>query len=93
MGCALGEFDWRGNVTLRPRADERACPESKLGVTCGVCAKVCPEGIDPRRPERGAGFNECSKCRACADVCPAHAIKMPLLPSKEANCCGSKPEN
>lgn len=69
------------NRTLRPVANADTCLETTKGIHCGQCAKACPEGIDPRHLENGTALNECTKCRACIDACPSHAISMPLLAS------------
>lgn len=72
--------------TLRPTVDLERCIERPGSpATCGRCATVCEVGIDPRHPERGVGFNECLKCRACVEVCPTKAITMPLVPKRAAN--------
>lgn len=69
--------------TLRPTVELERCIERPGSTaTCGRCATVCEVGIDPRHPERGVGFNECLKCRACVEACPAKAITMPLLPKR-----------
>lgn len=85
--CPLGalmSLVAKGNKTFKPTIDDDACLETSKDATCGKCAQACPEGIDPRHPERGASWSECTKCRACVDACPAHAISMPLLPPKHA---------
>ena len=47
--------------------------------------RACPEGINLHDVAAGeTTLNDCSKCRACADVCPEHAITFPLLPKKQA---------
>ena len=69
---------------LRVNVDASKCLETEGG-SCGRCAAVCPERIDPRHPELGAGWNECAKCRACVDSCPAGAISMPLFAGKGAS--------
>ena len=58
--------------------------ETAHGATCGRCAEVCEVGINPRHPELGTTFNECTRCRACADACPGHAITFPLIAPKTA---------
>ncbi|MDR1712734.1 MAG: 4Fe-4S binding protein [Coriobacteriales bacterium] len=69
------------NRTFRPQIDDSKCLVSAKGTSCTICAKVCPEGIDPRRPEESpVGMNECTKCRECVVNCPTQALKMPLLP-------------
>lgn len=71
------------NRSFRPTVDDNTCIEATKGATCGACAKACGEGIDPHHPQVGASLSECTKCRACVDACPAHAISMPLLPAKK----------
>ncbi len=77
---ALMSLVARANRTFRPTIDDARCLETNQGVECGRCAKVCDQGIDPRRPELGARWAECTKCRACLDACPGNAITMPFLP-------------
>lgn len=71
----------RGNKTARPVVEPEACLEHTKGVTCGACARACPEGIDLRHlgSPTSAGLHECIRCRACVDACPAKAIGIPLL--------------
>jgi ferredoxin-type protein NapH len=66
------------NRTVLPRVNTNTCLEIH-GIECGKCAHVCEMSIDPRHPERGNSWSECTRCRACVDNCPAHAIDMPLL--------------
>lgn len=73
----------KANKTFRPTIDDAKCIEARGG-ECGKCGQVCEVGIDPRHPELGASWSECTKCRACVDACPGHAISMPLLPLKKA---------
>ena len=68
------------NRTFRPQINQKVCMETSKGSACGVCTKICPEGIDPRHLEQGNSLSECTKCRECVDACPTHAIKMPFLP-------------
>ncbi len=67
------------NRTLKPAINDKRCIESHGGV-CGRCGQVCEVGIDPRHPELGASWSECTRCRACIESCPGKAISMPLLP-------------
>jgi ferredoxin-type protein NapH len=68
------------NKTLRPRIDEGRCIESKNGAKCSQCSKACPEGINVRNLNASeAPLRECTKCRECADVCPARAISFPFI--------------
>ncbi len=71
----------RLNRTFKPSIDDSRCIEARGG-TCGRCGQVCEVGIDPRHPELGASWSECTKCRACVEACPGKAISMPLLPRK-----------
>lgn len=62
------------NVFFRPRVDQNVCLTAN-GSTCGICEKVCPEGIRLQVPE--APIGECTKCRDCAENCPVQAITFP----------------
>ncbi len=64
------------NRTFRPQVDAGACVETKTGHHCGKCAQVCEQGIDPRHPELGASWSECTRCGACIKACPGDAIKL-----------------
>lgn len=64
--------------SMRPVVDTNKCIES-ADATCGKCHEVCEVNIDPRHPQNGASFAECTKCFACVDACPGHAIKMPFV--------------
>lgn len=79
----------KANKTFVPTIDDSKCLETSKGTTCGACGRACEEGIDPRHPQLSeAAWSECTKCRACVDACPTHAITMPLLPKKR----GGAPE-
>lgn len=79
---ALMSLISKANRTLRPTIDNMHCIEAH-GKECGRCGQVCEVGIDPRHPELGTSWSECTKCRACIDACPGGAISMPLLPRKQ----------
>lgn len=79
---ALMSLIGKANKTLRPTIDNTHCIEAH-GKECGRCGQVCEVGIDPRHPELGASWSECTKCRACIDACPGGAISMPLMPRKQ----------
>ena len=76
---ALMSLVGKANRTFRPQVDERKCVEGETGRTCGRCAQVCEAGIDPRHPERGASWNECTRCGECIQGCPGDAIKIKAL--------------
>lgn len=81
---ALMSLVAKANRTFVPTIDNAKCRESAEGVSCEVCAAVCPQGINVRHPEAGMSFSECTKCRACVEACPTRAITMPFLPRKAA---------
>ncbi len=71
------------NKTFRPTIDNGKCLHSAKGVACQNCAKVCPEGINIRKPELSeTALNNCTKCHECSAHCPAHAISFPFLAKK-----------
>lgn len=86
---ALMSLVGKANRTFRPSIDDTKCLETAHGVTCGRCAQVCEVAIDPRHPERGANWSECTKCRACLESCPGDAIRMPLLPRGKKDGSGT----
>ncbi len=74
----------KANRTFQPAINDEKCLETAHGATCGRCAEVCEVAINPRHPELGTTFNECTRCRACADACPGRAISFPLLARRKA---------
>lgn len=81
--CPLGAFFsliGKGNKTFVPTVEEAKCIEGHSMLECGICAKVCPEGINPRHMDlSSASMCECTKCRQCVEKCPGQAITMPVL--------------
>ena len=69
------------NRTFRPQVNDAKCVETTKGATCGRCAQVCEQGIDPRHPELGASWSECTRCGECIKACPGDAIKLAVLVS------------
>lgn len=83
--CPLGallSLASRLNRTFRPVSSSSTCLRTSKGEACHQCAEVCPEGIDLHDASVSAPLNECTKCRACADACPMHAITFPFLPAR-----------
>lgn len=74
----------RGNHTLRPTVDERACLKLNGGMACDNCARACPEEIDVATGLGNRAMNECVKCGRCAEACPAQAIAFKLLAKSDA---------
>ena len=84
LGALLSLFSGL-NRTFRPQVDAEKCLREGRGKACNLCEQACPEGINLHDVAAGeTTLNDCSKCRACADVCPEHAITFPLLPKKQA---------
>lgn len=78
----------RLNRTFRPTVETSACLRTK-GLNCNVCRSVCPENIslagtvgETGAASTGLAAARCTKCHACADACPAHAIRFPIVPGK-----------
>ena len=81
---ALMSLIAKTNRTFQPKVDTSKCMETSQGKKCGLCAKACEESINPLHPELGErGMEECTRCRACVDVCPNNAISLPFLPKKK----------
>jgi len=87
LGALMGLIG-KANKTFRPAIDDTVCIETSKGAQCGKCATVCEVGIDPRHPERGASWGECTKCRDCVDACPVQAITMPIVAPSAAKPSG-----
>lgn len=74
------------NRTLRPHVDDASCLFTSKGVRCFACSKACPEHLDVRRPRLSEeALGNCTKCRECADACPAKAISFPVLPKADGS--------
>ena len=89
LGALLSLFSGL-NRTFRPRIDSEKCLLEGRGLSCNLCERACPEGINLHDVAAGeTTLNDCSKCRACADVCPEHAITFPFLPNKGRDASAS----
>lgn len=66
-----------GSKTFVPKVDFQECRLEK-GMSCNACVAACPEHIDPHDGLDAANLPECTRCKKCADVCPAHAITLPF---------------
>lgn len=66
--CPLGAvYGLMNKISLtRLSVDQARCTH------CGVCARICPMGLDPVRESRSA---ECIRCFACVASCPGEAVK------------------
>lgn len=83
LGALLSLFSGL-NRTFRPQVNAEKCLRESQGKACNLCEQACPEGINLHDIAAGeTTLNDCSKCRACADVCPEHAITFPLLPKRQ----------
>jgi len=66
------------NRFLLPAVRKDKCLRSK-GANCGVCERVCPEGIDLDNLGSSYSPNSCTKCLECYEKCPARAIEIAIL--------------
>ncbi|RKM61241.1 4Fe-4S binding protein [Butyrivibrio sp. CB08] len=61
---------------LHVEADKSKC------VSCGMCSKACPMGLDVKKmvaDGTGPKCTECIQCGACVDECPKKVLKYKLL--------------
>ena len=73
----------RFGKTFRPTIDDSVCLETTKGAACSRCAIACDADINLRHPDFGEHtLADCTRCRACVDACPTHAISMPFLPPR-----------
>jgi ferredoxin-type protein NapH len=70
------------NRFFHPRVNRSLCRYSSQKMDCAHCKSVCEENIDLHHSEKSRAMAECTKCRECADVCPAGAISFPLFSRK-----------
>jgi len=83
LGALLSLFSGL-NRTLLPTVDAEECIRQAEGKACNLCEAACPEGINLHDIASGeTTLNDCSKCRACSDICPKGAITFPFLPKRE----------
>ena len=77
---ALMNLVSRFSRTLQPTIDEAKCIESRTGNVCSKCASACDFDINLRHLAYGERtLDDCTRCRACVEACPTHAISMPLV--------------
>ena len=78
--AALMNLVSRFSRTTRPVIDESKCVETVTGKPCSKCATACEYDINLRHPDFGERtLADCTRCHACVEVCPTHAISMPFI--------------
>lgn len=87
--CPIGAFQnlfSRFARPFRPQIDDSKCIETVSGKACSKCAIVCDADINLRHPAFGEHtLDDCTRCRACVDVCPTKAVSMPFISKKGAS--------
>ena len=73
--CSMVSNKTGGWSTFVPKVDPEKC------IACGMCAKVCPEGIISEKKKNNKKYYQadndyCKGCGICATECPVKAIKM-----------------
>ncbi len=81
--AALMNLVGRFSRTFKPTIDESKCIETTKGVPCSRCAIVCDSDINLRHIAYGERtLADCTRCMACVEACPAHAVSVPFLAKK-----------
>lgn len=60
-----------GNKIFWPKVAKNQCLRTQ-GIDCKECVRACPEKLDPHSNH----IPDCTKCGACINACPAHAISI-----------------
>jgi polyferredoxin len=73
--CAVCPMGTLSSLVARARKSERVLRVSSACVSCGICARDCPLGLEPQE-YRGAALShpDCVQCGKCALSCPKDAI-------------------
>lgn len=73
--CAVCPMGTISSIVARARRSERVLRVSSSCVSCGVCARDCPLGIEPHSFKgNGLYHPDCVQCGKCAISCPKDAI-------------------
>ena len=84
--AALMNLASRFSRTTRPVIDEAKCIETTTGKPCSKCAIACEHDINLRHPDFGERtLADCTRCHACVEACPTHAVSMPFIARKRTD--------
>jgi ferredoxin-type protein NapH len=76
VGALLSIFS-RFNRNFVPTVDRSLCLEEKSGIKCQRCRSACNFDVALKNGSGTGDISDCTKCKECADNCPAHAIRFP----------------
>lgn len=75
-GALLSIFS-KFNRSLVPVVDRSLCREESSDIHCQRCRSACSFDVDIKNGSGAGDISDCTKCRECAEACPAQAIRFP----------------
>jgi ferredoxin-type protein NapH len=76
VGALLSIFS-RFNRSFVPTVNRSLCLAESCDTKCQRCRSVCSFDVDLKNGSGTGDISDCTKCRDCADNCPADAIRFP----------------